>query len=174
MDHDCPGKAPPASRTNSVRTNWSRFFSGGGTWSQQSQKPAAGNSPGATKSKISSITRQANGSIQAQLKEYRSRHHNKQKDGSRGSREEACPECGLTFPSVQALLDHAAGSHEDGWRSGAQLSIAPPPDNSGSIGFEMCPQCGAQFADPVQLVCHVEQAHRIANNSASSETCVLC
>lgn len=184
-DHACPGKPPQVSRSNSLlRGPWSSFFSSSSGAPPASAKSTQGKGGAAPKvsvpqsgGKLSSIARKVTGSVQSQLQEYRASHQSNRGSAPpqpvaaakapSGGAQERCPQCGSMFPSVQALIDHAAAVHLDGWSSGAGLRTAP----TGGGEFERCPHCSAQFGDPVELVRHVESMH---GGRQGSEVCVLC
>uniref|UniRef100_A0A0D6R603 AN1-type domain-containing protein n=1 Tax=Araucaria cunninghamii TaxID=56994 RepID=A0A0D6R603_ARACU len=60
---------------------------------------------------------------------------------------EECPQCGVQFSSVSALILHVESIHENSNKGGSQEL----PD--------ICPKCSRSFSDPVSLVKHVEKDH---------------
>ena len=200
-DHSCPGPpvAPPSGFRAAFGNFFTGFNSSStttttnsnGTAGNRKTAPTAG--AGATaapstaatastsriasaKNRVSSVAKKASNSLQTQLQDYRSSHKTKNTPTTAFavaplSGAEQCPQCSQRFPTVQALIDHAASAHANGWASGNSLPVRPPSTTAAAGGFERCPHCSAQFDDPVALVHHVESKHGSA--SKETEVCVL-
>lgn len=185
-DHSCPG--PPVAPPSGFRAAFGSFFSAstskattnGTAATARKAAPAtkttttSASRMNSAKSKVSSVAKKASNSLQTQLQDYRASHKTKTNPSTTPATTvplsvgpEQCPQCSQRFPSVQALIDHAASAHSNGWASGNTLPVRPSSAASG--GQERCPHCTARFDDPVALVHHVESKH----GSKESEVCVL-
>lgn len=144
LDHKCPGPKKPeagfpfismlssskkegAKSTSSSR--WSGLLSAASKLStdiSQAWQSTTGGSGGASSSSSSASGRAGTGQT------------------------EECPQCGVRFPSVTALVEHVQKVHE---KNNSQSRVF-------KMSIDVCPRCNKGFRDAVALVEHVEREHR--------------